>query len=102
MGIGEPTADGYSVLWVVDVGGRRVIDDDGILQVSADLGQVFDVISLMVVAALTEESVVNNLVNVQLVQERVSILRIVSKSPDRSTNEARLTLETEAVKTTTS
>ena len=56
----------------------------------------------MVVAALTEESVVNNLVNVQLVQERVSILRIVSKSPDLSTNEAKLTLETEAVKTTTS
>ena len=65
-------------------------------------GTYLDIVSSVVVAALTEESVVNNLVNVQLVQERVSILRIVSKSPDRYTNEARLTLETEAVKTTTS
>lgn len=68
MGIREPTADGHGVLWVEDVRGGRVIDNDGILQVSANLGQVLDVISLVVVAALTEESMVDNLVDIELVQ----------------------------------
>jgi hypothetical protein len=68
VGIREPTADGHGVLWVEDVGGGRVIDDDGVLQVSANLRQVLDVISLVIVAALAEESMVNNLVDVELVQ----------------------------------
>lgn len=55
----------------------------------------------MVVTALTEESVVNNLVNIELVQKRISILWHRQLS-GRSTFHSKLTLETEAVKTTTS
>ena len=37
MGIGEPAADGDCVLGVEDVGGWRVVDDDGFSEVAADL-----------------------------------------------------------------
>lgn len=32
----------------------RVVDDDGILKIAPDLGQVFDVVALVVVATLSE------------------------------------------------
>lgn len=54
MCIGEPTADGYSVLGVENVGCRRVVDDDSVFQVASDLREVLDVVSLVVVAALSE------------------------------------------------
>lgn len=73
MGIAEPTADRHSVLRVENVAGGRVVDDDGFFQFAADLAQVFDVVSLMVVAALAEQSVVNDVVDVQLIQQRISI-----------------------------
>lgn len=96
------------MLRVEDVRGRRVVDDDGVLQVSADLGEILDVVSLVVVAAFAEKSVVDDLVDVQLVQERIAILkRAVSGGPGPvrgwgKTWKSERTLETEAVKTTTS
>ncbi len=72
--IREPTADGNGMLRVEDVRGRRVVDDDGVLQVSADLGEILDVVSLVVVAAFSEKAVVDDLVDVQLVQERIAVL----------------------------
>jgi hypothetical protein len=74
VGIREPTADGDGVLRVENVRGRRVVDDDGVLQVAAHLRQVLDVVALVVVAALPEQPVVDNLVDVQLIEERVAIL----------------------------
>ena len=74
MRIRKPAADGHGVLGVEDVGGGRVVDDDGILQVTSDLRQVLDVVSLVVVAAFAEQAVVDNLVDVELVQEGVAIL----------------------------
>lgn len=62
------------MLGVEDVGCRRVVDDDGVLQVTSDLREVFDVVSLVVVAALAEQAVVDNLVDVELIKEGIAIL----------------------------
>lgn len=70
----EPAADRNRVLRVEDVRRRRIVDDDGVLQIAAHLRQVLHVVTLMVVAALPEEPVVDNLVDVQLIKERVAVL----------------------------
>lgn len=62
--VGEPTADGDGVLGVENVRGGGVVDDDSVLEVAADLGEVFDVVALVVVAAFAEKTVVNDLVDV--------------------------------------
>lgn len=62
------------MLRVEDVGCGRVVDNDGVLEVSSDLGQVFDVVSLVVIAGFTEEPVVYHFVDIELVQERVAVL----------------------------
>lgn len=54
MRVGEPAADWNSVLGVEYVGGRRVVYDDGVFQVSSNLRKVLDIVSLVVVAALSE------------------------------------------------
>ena len=74
MGIGEPTADGHGVLRVEDVGCGRVVDDDGVFEIAADLGQVLDVVSLVIVAAFTEKPMVNNIVDVKLIEKRIAVL----------------------------
>lgn len=68
VSIREPTADRYSMLGVEDVGGRRVIDDDGVLQVPSDLRKVFDIIALVVVTTFAEQPVVDDIVNIQLIK----------------------------------
>lgn len=68
MSVREPTADWDSMLWVKYIGGWRVVDDDGVFEVPPDLGQIFHVVALMVVAALSKQSVVDHFVNVQLIQ----------------------------------
>ena len=37
MGVGEPTTDGDGMLWVEDVGRRRIIDYDGVFEFTTDL-----------------------------------------------------------------
>lgn len=54
MRVGKPAANGYSMLRVENVGCRRVVDNNRVLQVSSNLGQIFDVVATMVVATLTE------------------------------------------------
>lgn len=76
--IREPTADGDSVLWVENIRRRRVIDDDGVLQVASNLREVLDVVSLMVIAALPEKPVVDDFVDVQLVEKRIAVLNFMS------------------------
>jgi diphthamide synthase (EF-2-diphthine--ammonia ligase) len=75
VSIGEPTADRNSMLGMEDIRGGRIVDDDSILEIPSDLGQVFDVIALVVVAALAEKSVMHHVVDVKLIQERVAILQ---------------------------
>lgn len=43
--VGEPAADGDGVLRVEDVGGGRVVDDDGLAEIAADLRQILDGVS---------------------------------------------------------
>lgn len=62
------------MLWVEDVGCGRIIDDNSVLEISSDLGQILDVVSLVVVATLSEKPVVYDLVDIQLVKERVAVL----------------------------
>jgi hypothetical protein len=64
MSVGEPTTDRHSVLRVEDVGCWRIVDYDGFSEISSNLGKVFDVISLVVVTAFTEEAVVNDVVDI--------------------------------------
>jgi len=56
------------------VGGGRVIDDDGILEIASDLGQVLYVVALVVVATLAKQPVMNDVVPVELIEERIAIL----------------------------
>lgn len=79
VGVGEPAADGKGVLRMKDVRRRRVIDNDGVLQVSSHLGEILDVVALVIVAALSEKPMMDNLVDVQLVQERVAVLGPISR-----------------------
>ncbi|KAI7596143.1 hypothetical protein KC316_g11 [Hortaea werneckii] len=68
VGIAKPAADRDSMLRVENVRSRRVVDDDGLLQITADHAKILDVVALMVVAAFPEKSMVHDIVNVQLVQ----------------------------------
>ena len=68
VSIREPTSDGNGVLGMEDVGCRGVVNDDCLLQVAANLREILDVVPLVVVAALSEEPVVDHLVDVQLVE----------------------------------
>ena len=61
------------MLRMEDVAGGRVVDDDRLSEIAADLAKVLHVVALVVVAALTEESVVDDAVNVQLVQQGVTV-----------------------------
>ena len=93
----EPAADGDGVLRMEDVRGRRVVDDDGVLEVAANLREILKqvlvsdtyvipaafsdlyVVALVVVAAFAEKSVVNNAVDVELVEERVTVLQLLAR-----------------------
>lgn len=55
------------MLRVEYVRGRRIVDDDGVFQITSDLGQILDVVALVVVAAFAEQSVVDDIVNVKLI-----------------------------------
>ena len=70
----EPTTDWHGVLGVENVGCRRVVDDYCVFEVAPNLGQILYIVPLVVVATLAEQSVVDNLVDVQLIEERVTIL----------------------------
>lgn len=68
MRVAEPAADRYGMLGVEDVARGRIVDDDRLPQIAAHLAQILDIVALVVVAALSKQSMVNNIVDVQLVQ----------------------------------
>lgn len=94
MGIRKPAADRNGMLRMEDVRGWRIVDDDGLLEIAANLGEVLfrlergidtaldqtclDVVALVVVAALSEEAVMDGTVNVQLIEKRVAVLEDLS------------------------
>ena len=68
MCVAEPAANRDRMLWVEDVTGGRVVNDDCLLEVSSNLAEVLDVVALVVVATFTEEPVVHHIVDVELIQ----------------------------------
>lgn len=87
----EPAADGNGVLRVENVRRGRVVDDDGVLEITTNLRQIlvpvrrdtvhrkrmatyFYIVSLMVVTAFAEEAVVHHTVDVELIEKRVTVL----------------------------
>lgn len=54
MRIGKPAAYGDGMLWVEYVGCRGVVDDDSVFKVSANLGEVLDIVAAVVVATFPE------------------------------------------------
>lgn len=100
MSIGKPTADRHGVLRVEDIRRWRIVDDDGFSQIAANLRQVLDVVALVVVATFAEQAVMHDIMDVKLVEERVTILEGISVKI--RLEEMLPTFETEAVKTTTS
>lgn len=62
------------MLWVENIGGGRVVDDNGVFQVSPNFRKVLDIVAAVVMAALPEKTVVHDAVNVELIQQWVAIL----------------------------
>lgn len=72
MCVGEPTADGYRMLWMEYVRGRRIVDNYCLSKVTTNLGEILcrllaslfcanllegtdlDVVSLVIVTAVSE------------------------------------------------
>ena len=46
------------------VRGWGVVDNDGVLQISSDLREVLDVVTLVIIAALSEESMMNDFMDI--------------------------------------
>ena len=57
-----------------DVARWRIVDDDRLTEITSDLAEILDVISLMIVATFSEQSVMDNMMDVELIQERISVL----------------------------
>jgi hypothetical protein len=60
--------------WMEGVGHRRVVNNDALRDISVEEGQIFDIMAFMIHTALTEQTIVDDIVDIQLVQERISIL----------------------------
>jgi hypothetical protein len=61
------------VLRVEDVRCGRVVDDDRLTQRAADLAQILDVVALVVVARLAEQTVVDRVGDVELVEKGIAV-----------------------------
>ena len=46
----EPTANWYGVLRVEDIGGRGIVNDDSILQITSNLREILQGISRLIIA----------------------------------------------------
>lgn len=73
MGVAEPGRDRHGVLRMEHVGGGGVVDDDQVFERTAHLRQVLDVVAVVVVARLSEQSVVDHLVHIEDVQQGVTV-----------------------------
>lgn len=64
----------HSVIWMKDVGRRRVVDDDHLLQVPPQLVEVLDVVAAVEDARLSEQTCPEHTPSVEQVSNRVRIL----------------------------
>ena len=90
MRVIKPSRDGYSIVRVENIRGGRVVDDDTIFHLSTELREVLsvseilqiaqwtnlDVVALVVVAALTEQSVSYDTTSIEHVKHGVGVLSI--------------------------
>jgi hypothetical protein len=74
VGIVEPGRDRYGIVWMEDVGRRGIVKDDCVCDRPAELREIFDVVAFMAEAALAEESMCDNFVDVEFVEDWISIL----------------------------
>jgi len=58
-----------------DIAGWRVVEDDGALNGPPKLRKVLDVDAFVVVAMLAEQAVTDSLVYIELIEDRVGVLR---------------------------
>jgi hypothetical protein len=82
------------MLWVKDVRGGRVVDDDCVLEISANLRQILHKLVKAINQGLTQDiplrsfpgdcnsfrgkPVVHNAVNVELVEQRITVLHLLA------------------------
>ena len=64
----------HGVVGVKNVGRRRVVDDDYLVQLSAEAAEVFDVVSAVEDARLAEEAVAEHVPLVQQIGHGVRVL----------------------------
>lgn len=101
MGVREPAADRDGVLRVEDVRGWRVVDNDGVLQVTANLREILeymstqdtmgagvektylDIVTLVIITAFAEQPVMYNTMNVKLVEKWVAVLCLLALASRR-------------------
>lgn len=74
MDVVEPGGDGNCVGGMEDITRRRVVDDDGVLEISAELTEVLDIVAHVVVTGFSKEAMVHDLVDVEHVQHGIGIL----------------------------
>ena len=65
----------HGVIGVKNVGRRRVVDDDYLVQLSAEAAEVFDVVSTVEDARLAEEARVEHVPLVQQIGHGVRVLQ---------------------------
>ena len=63
------------MLRVEDIACRRVVNDDGLSQIAPDLAKILHIVALVIVTAFSEKPVMHDMMNVQLIEERVAVLR---------------------------
>lgn len=74
MSVREPAADGYRVLRMEYIRSRRIIDNDGLSKVTTNLGKILDIISLVVITTVPKQTVMDNVMDVQLIEKRITVL----------------------------
>lgn len=70
----KPRLHGHGILWVEDVRGGRVVQNEGFPQVPSQAAEVLDIAALMEHAGLTEEAGPEHPTPVQQISHRVGIL----------------------------
>lgn len=91
MYIIEPGGDWYRMGWVEDITGGRIVYDDSILQIPAQLVQVFYIVSHMIVTRLPEKPMVHDFVYIKDVENWISVLCQRSREDDNLEDFAHLT-----------
>lgn len=75
VGVVVPTQDGDAVLRLELVAVRRIVDDYGLLELTAHTLHVLDVHAIVVAALLSEEPLRSDVLRIELVHEGIRVFR---------------------------